>query len=627
MNRAPYNTMTIVKKSALFVLASSLFTPVMADEKDELLKLKSKMAAEKEELLKLKNTTVNLMDLLVEEGVLDKKKTESLIRAAEQKAAVEAKQQIARETSEELDTTEPDKAAPAMPAKQNGSVYVGYVPEFVKEEIRQQVRADLKDEVVQEVKADAKEELWGIPAALPDWVSRLHFTFDSRFRFVNDFFDSENAPYLDYLSINSNGGNLAAFNRNEEFLNNTKDELRLSQRFRAGLNLDITDGVKAGVRVGTSNIRNPVSNEQTLGNTGESFEFVVDRAFIQYDFIDQQGKDWFTFYAGRFANPWLSTDVVYDPDLSFQGFAGTFRYRFNQDSVNVRSYRAAMTNDLGGRAGVNFGPQTPDSVFATLGIFPIQEINLSVKDKWLLGGQLGADWLVYGQNRLKVGAAYYHYRNTRARANTRNSFEYDWTAPEFIQKGNTMVPININEGNDLAGNPFNSRCTDATTRLPGDACLWGLASDFNIFNATMIYDYSGFDPVHVMLTLDYAKNLGYDESRIRKEFGDRLDQDKSYAGKTNAFQVRLDVGDQDVVKFNDWNLFWAYRYIQRDAVLDAFTESLFHGGGTDAKGWWLGANYGLAKNTWVNLRWSSSDAIDGPPLSIDTGAVDLNVRF
>lgn len=621
--------MTIVKTTLVLILAgATIAPPVMADEKDELLKLKSKLAAEKEELLKIKNTTVNLMDLLVQEGLLDKSKTESLIKAAEQKAAAEAKQQLAQEAAEELKAAKAAASSvTSLPSQKNGSVFVGYVPEFVKEEIRQQVRADLKDEVVQEVKADAKDELWGIPAALPDWVSRMHFTFDARFRFVNDFFGSENAPYLDFLSINRNGGNLAAFQRNEEFLNTTKDELRLSQRFRAGLNLDIAEGVKAGVRVGTSNIRNPVSNEQTLGNTGESFEFVIDRAFIQYDFIDQIGNDWFSFYFGRFANPWLSTDIVYDPDLSFQGFAGTFRYRFNQDDPNVKAYKAAMTNDLGGRAGVNFGPQTPDSVFATLGIFPIQEVNLSVNDKWLLGGQLGADWLVYGHNRLKVGAAYYHYRNTRARPNARDSFEYDWTAPQFVQKGNTMVPINVNEGNDLAGNPFNSRCTNATTRGPGDACLWGLASDFNIFNATMIYDYSGFDPVHVMLTLDYAKNLGYDEARIRREFGDRLAPGTSLAGKTNAFQIRLDVGDQDVVKFNDWNLFWAYRYVERDAVLDAFTESLFHAGGTDAKGWWIGANYGLAKNTWLNLRWSSSNTIDGPPLSIDIGAVDLNVRF
>jgi hypothetical protein len=64
--------------------------------------------------------------------------------------------------------------------------------------------------------------------------------------------------------------------------------------------------------------------------------------------------------------------------------------------------------------------------------------------------------------------------------------------------------------------------------------------------------------------------------------------------------------------------------------LDAYTDGIFHQGGTNAKGWILGANYGIAKNTWLNLRWFSTDAIDEinkQPLSIDTVTLDLNVRL
>jgi hypothetical protein len=88
---------------------------------------------------------------------------------------------------------------------------------------------------------------------------------------------------------------------------------------------------------------------------------------------------------------------------------------------------------------------------------------------------------------------------------------------------------------------------------------------------------------------------------------------------------------------SDWNTYIAYRYVDRDAVLDAFTDSVFHLGGTNAKGWVLGVNYGIAKNTWLNFRWYSTDIIDavlskgttGKPLpfSIDTAVLDLNARF
>ena len=64
-----------------------------------------------------------------------------------------------------------------------------------------------------------------------------------------------------------------------------------------------------------------------------------------------------------------------------------------------------------------------------------------------------------------------------------------------------------------------------------------------------------------------------------------------------------------------------------DAVLDALTDSDFHLGGTNAKGFTVGGSYGVDDNAWLTLRWLSSDQIDGAPLSIDTLQFDLNTRF
>jgi len=193
------------------------------------------------------------------------------------------------------------------------------------------------------------------------------------------------------------------------------------------------------------------------------------------------------------------------------------------------------------------------------------------------------------------------------------SQQYDWTAPEFFQKGNSLVAIN-----DTANQPTNCPRSDT---FGANTCLVGLASGFKLFNVTAMFDYADFAPTHILLTADYAKNLGFDQARILREFGDNI------SPKTNAYQVRLDVGRAEMRRFMDWSVYFAYRYLERDAVLDAFTDSVFHQGGTDAKGWVLGAQYGLASNTWANLRWFSTDAIDGPPLSIDTLNLDLNVRF
>ena len=89
----------------------------------------------------------------------------------------------------------------------------------------------------------------------------------------------------------------------------------------------------------------------------------------------------------------------------------------------------------------------------------------------------------------------------------------------------------------------------------------------------------------------------------------------------------ITIGADAIRKLHDWQVFVGYRYLERDAVLDAFTDSDFHLGGTDAKGWILGGDYGLARNTWLTLRYLSADEIDGPPLGIDVLQLDLNTRF
>jgi hypothetical protein len=491
--------------------------------------------------------------------------------------------------------------------------HVSYVPEFVKKEIRDQVRAELKGEVVNDVKQDAKSEGWGIPAALPEWVAAINPSFDVRLRFADEFYGKDNKAGFgvgayDYLQINKDGGVNNAMTKNEAFLNNQKDRLRLRERLRLGFEAKLADGLKAGIRLATSNINNPVSNDQTLGNTGQSYQLAIDRAFLQYDYVDNKGNDWFSLYGGRILNPFVSTDVVFDPDLSFEGVAGSFRYHFNQDDPKMRNYHAPSPTV---RFGVNQGQQTPDSVFMTLGVFPIQDVNFSTADKWLYAGQLGADWLVFDESRFNFATSYYQFTNINARYNTAlgNGHEYDWTAPQFIQKGNSMVAIT----NDLSGQ--GGVCTDPT------GCLFGLASGFKIFNATAMFDYAGFGTTHVFLTADYAKNLGFNRQHILTEFHQDIKP------RTDAYQARIDVGHPEIRRFGNWNVSLAYRYVERDAVLDAFTDSVFHQGGTDAKGWVLGTQYGLAKNTWLNLRWFSTNAIDGPKYSVDTLNLDLNARF
>ncbi|MDT8406745.1 MAG: putative porin [Methylococcales bacterium] len=558
-------------------------------------------AQPKDEILKVKKSTfVNLVDLLVQRGVIDQQEGQGLITAAEQEAMAE--------------TASPPPAKP-----QKGVKHVTYVPEIVKKEIREEVRAELREELLEDVKEHAKTERWGIPDALPEWISAIEPSFDMRIRFNDDFQASGNVntigsgPYFDFLAINRNRGfaNEAA---NEGFLlNNQKDRLAFRQRFRLAFDTKIAEGLSTGVRISSTNDFSPVSTQQSLGNTGGAYQLALDRAFIRYDYADDKGNDWLTLLGGRILNPFVSTDVLFDPDLSFEGIAGSFRLPFNRGSSKFSGYKAPTQNPTS-RFGLRPGLQHPDSAFVTLGVFPIQDIDFSAQDKWLYAGQVGLDWLFEGQSRLNIAASYYHYQNIHARKNGPGGtgFENDWTAPQFVQKGNSMVAIT-----DFDSGPgFGSVCAD-----PVRGCLFGLASKFQIFNLTAMYDYPLYDDIRLLLTADYAKNLGFNGQRILRQFGETVKE------RTDAFQVRVDVGTAEILQLHDWNFNLAYRYVQRDAVLDAFTESVFHQGGTNAEGWQVSASYGLARNTWLNFRWLSTQAIDGPQFDVDTLNLDLNVRF
>ncbi|ANX05649.1 hypothetical protein PG2T_13980 [Immundisolibacter cernigliae] len=515
-------------------------------------------ADERADLEKLRATVTGLIGALVEQGVLSREAADGMIKKAEADAARTVAAQA-------------QQAPPARP----GEVRVTYVPQIVKDEIRAQVRDELRQEVAQDVIDRARQEQWGVPAALPDWVARLKFKGDLRLRGQSDRFADGNAQfaYFDFLEINNAGGLADA--GADGLLNTSEDRDRLRARARLGLDVTITDSLLAGFRLGTGNTRDPVSTNQTLGNTGNRYETVLDQAFLRYQAAG--ATPWLTAWGGRFDSPWLSTDLVWDGDLGFEGAAATLRHDFVGSGQPARG------------------------VFLTAGAFPLQEEELSSKDKWLFGGQLGLDLAFADQSRLKAGLAYYHFSHVVGRRNDLDGIEFDYTAPEYLQKGNTLYDIR----------------NDADPQSQ----LFALASDYHLLDLTVQYDIARFAPYHVILTGDFVRNVGFDEDEVAARIGQPIE------AKINGYQFMASVGWPQVTAAGRWRVFGGYKHLERDAVLDAFTDSDFHLGGTDAKGWILGGDYGLARNTWLTMRYLSADEIDGPPLGIDVLQLDLNTRF
>ncbi len=462
-------------------------------------------------------------------------------------------------------------------------VRVPYVPEFVKEDIRNQVRAELRSEVVEDVLQQAKNERWGLPDALPGWVNGIKFKGDVRLRAQSDLFAGKNITnsYPDFPAINDAGGVGPA--GLDAFSNTTQDRYRGRARVRMQMDASVDTSLKASMRLTTGNLGDPVSTNQTLGESFNRYGVVLDRAFVRWNGVNLDDYPYLTVSGGRIPNPWLSSDLLWDSDLGFEGVALTYRH-------NLRGSDNLL--DL---------TERDRTLFATVGVFPLEELELSSEDKWLFGAQLGTELIFDDQSQFSAGIAYYHYENIVGKRNSVGSSVLDFTAPEVVQKGNTLFDISD------PSNPNSQR--------------FALVADYRLVNLHAAYDFAQLAPLHFVVTADVVKNIGFDKDDVERRAGVRVDDE------VLGYQLGFTAGWPRVTKRRDWQVFGAYRYLERDAVLDAYTDSDFHLGGTDAKGWMLGGSYGLLDNTWVTLRWLSSDEIDGPPLGIDTIQVDLNTSF
>ncbi len=513
-------------------------------------------ADERETLEELRATTINLIDLLVQEGVLPKNKADAIVK----QAAAQAERQVKQ-------SAELNDSANAPYKKEDKSVRVQYVPEYVKAELRQ----DIEKEVMEKLNYKGEERL-----ALPGWIDRFSFHGDMRLRGQLDRFSDENAS-------------LAELNnplRDLNLQNASEDRRRLRVRARFGTDVEINDWLTGGIQFVTGLLDTPLTPNQTEGMAQGKYVFGLDRAFLKAEV-----NPWLTLVGGRFGNPFLHTDILWDPDLAFDGAVAKFTPKFN-DSW---------------------------SSFITLGAFPIEEVQSSevnkAKDKWLYSLQTGIKWQAPNKSTFKLAAAYHDYKNVEGKLNSVGLNDNSATAPLFRQRGNSTFDINANN-----------------TGVNGAQPIIGTASKFEQINLTGQVDLMNFDPVHITLTGDYVKNIGFDKNEIFNRTGN------AYKKQDVAYQMRLDLGHDSFNAFNrdgpvndvkahDWMVSLGYKHVEADSVLDTFTDSNFGLGSTNIKGWALVGNYGIDKNAWLGARYLTSDSISGLPFSVDVFLVDFNGRF
>ncbi|PXX64932.1 Putative porin [Pseudomonas sp. LAMO17WK12:I10] len=532
------------------------------------------------------NATINLIRLLVQQGVLKQEQADGLIAQAEREA------QQARQAS---------TAVAAGPAATPGDVRVQYLPAIVRDQIRDQVKA--------EVMATAKQENWAQPNTFPDWVSRISFDGDIRLRDESRYYSGSNSnEIVDFAKLNDKGPydvNPNSSSNLPPLLNTREDRENLFRlRARLGMKAQVAEDWTAGIRIGTGSDNNPVSTTQTLGGGFGKKDIWLDQGYLTW-----KATDALTLTGGRIANPFFSTDLLYSNDLNFDGVAAIFNHKLNRDW----------------------------GLFGTVGAFPVEYTNDTSTsngfdkeesdNKWLYGAQIGANWAINGNHRLKGALAYYRFDDIEGQRSGAcepwagaPGCDSDGSRVAFMQKGNSVFLLR-----DITPNPLNP----AATAQPQ---FVGLASEFNLLDLNLVWDADLPENFKLRSQANYIHNLGYDEGEMRKrsegQIVNNLDSNGELESGANAWMVQFTLGNSlELARQGDWNLFAGYKYIQPDALPDGFNDSSFHLGGTNAKGYFLGGNYGLAKNVFATGRWLSSEAVYGAPFDIDVLQLEINTRF
>jgi hypothetical protein len=561
------------------------------------------------------NVTINLINKLVEKGILTRDEARAMIAQAEAEADI-ARQESQMQMVEIAQVIAVDVVAEqlafedSMPQPGADDVRVTYVPEFVKQEIRELVGYDVVER--------ARAEGWGQGPTVPAWVNRVAPFADMRFRYQGVFFPDGNntsGAFPNFNAINNGPPFDVTGNIFSPQLNTDQNRTQFLTRVRFGAMLDIGDNFAMGLRVGTGNNNSPVSLNQGTGNPGyfTKYNLWLDRAFLVYELAETPGRS-VRAVVGRADSPFFSTELIFDNDLGFDGIGLQAQYQVTDwltPFLNAGAFPVFNTE-------LNFATNNPEK-------FPSY-------DKYLFGIQGGTKVKIGSDFELKTALAYYHFQNIEGKLsdpivinNASDAGPTDNSRPSFAQKGNTYMALrNIIPD---ANNDFGTR---------NQFQYFGLATPFRNLVFTGQLDWNRFDPIQVSLIGEFVVNTAWNSGDINAvavnnrgpladdDFSDTLG---SYVGTNTAWNVELKLGMPKLQKAWDWSVGFGYRYIGSDAVVDSFNDSNFGLGGTNMEGYTISGLVALTPNVWLRARWFGASSIAGPTYKNDLFQFDINAKF
>jgi hypothetical protein len=564
---------------------------------------------------------VNLVGLLVDQGVLTREKGAALMaqakaEAAQARAASAAQASVA--TAAQQLASEPPPPAP-------GTVRVPYVPETVRAQIRAELRSD--------VLAQAKAEHWAAPAqSAPDWVRNFEIHGDFRFRSASALFSRDNATeFLNVPEWNATGPYDPVHDLLPS-LNTTRDKINnLQIRGRINLTATVADRFELGFQLATGDNAGPVSTNATLTGGFQKRDVWIQNAYLKGELIPGV-----TAMVGRFDNPFHTTDLMFDPDLALDGAYG---------QVDLGRLVGDPGFTLQVRGGA-FPIQYEDANYPSTSL-----AKRNFRDRYLFSGQVELGKAFDNGIKTSVRAAYHDFTYLRGHISepcdvysaTNVECSTDALRPLYASKGNTFMFLRR----------FDFRQPDDPAN-PSQPQYLGLKFGYRVLELNGMVSVPVSSRAIAQLTGTYIRNLAFDPQNLCREGADSQPLNNveltnagnsqqgacdatnpaRFVGGNQGYGAYFSLGDPALFSVNPrrapkgaWAVNLAYKYLPSDATLDAFTDSDFHLGGTNAKGYVVGVAWAPLDHITFGGRWLSANQVSGPPLAIDVLQLDLGVAF
>ena len=597
------------------------------------------------------NIVVNLINKLVQRGVLTADDARTMVTQAQAEAEAQKVQnesdmfaiaQIAAVqtmTDQALAQQTGTSAVDASRREMEEDMRVTYVPAPVRKQLTEDIRRELG------LRLGGGEQK--TPPGLPTLLARLKPEGEIRFRYEADLYPEGNdntGAFPNFNAINTG----APFQINgTQFApqwNTDQNRNRYPMLVRLGTGIELDDNFSAGIRIATGQNNSPTTANQSFGlaNQAQGGQFSkyaiwLDRAYIRYDLggggpdtgmlavgapysmvgPGELGGAGMTLWFGRFDNPFFSTPIIFDNDLGFDGAA--IRLTYNHEDIVIPSVVAGAFPVF--NTDLNYSSNQPQK-------YPSY-------DKYLFAIQGGTQVNITKNWSSQLAAAYYSFYNIEGQLSSPyiqysedDAGDTDNSRPSFAQKGNTYRPLRnivLPPGADPATYPQYQ--------------YYGLATPFQNLAFTGKLSYDGWDPVRVSLVGEFIRNLAFNSAAINEvavnNRGEVVADDPNidtdgigaFEGDADAWLIDLEAGHAELDKLGAWQMSFGYRWIGSDAVVDGFNDSDFGLGGSNMKGFTVAARLALSPHVFLGLRWFGSESIAGPQYDMNILQLDLGAKF